>query len=84
MTDNTDRRQATRALKQLARELLDLDDETTVMVTELQCSEPGCPPIETVIAVLRVGEREQIKIHKPLAEVTRDDVVAAHAVKHDH
>lgn len=84
MTDTTDRRQATQVLKQLARELLDVDDETIVMVTELQCTEPGCPPIETVIAVLRVGAREQIKIHKPLAEVTRDDVVAALRVPHAH
>jgi hypothetical protein len=29
-----------------------LSDDTTVMVTELECREPGCPPIETVVAVL--------------------------------
>ncbi len=31
---------------------LGLAEDATVMVTELTCSEEGCPPIETVIAVL--------------------------------
>jgi len=84
MVDATDRRAASRALKQLAHELLALDDDDVVMVTELQCTEPGCPPIETVIAVLRVGARRQIKIHKPLVEVTEADVRAAIAGEHRH
>jgi hypothetical protein len=39
-------------IKSWARRLWALPDETTVMVTELECREPGCPPIETVLAVL--------------------------------
>lgn len=53
------------------------DDDTTVLVTELECSEPGCPPIETVIALLREGEQVQHKIHKPIAEVSEADVLDA-------
>ena len=32
---------------------LRLDEEATVMVSELACMEEGCPPVETVIAVFR-------------------------------
>jgi hypothetical protein len=49
-------------------------DERTILVTELACTEPGCPPVETVIALLREGEPERWKLHKPLAAVTEDDV----------
>ncbi|MEM7094264.1 MAG: hypothetical protein AAF567_14775 [Actinomycetota bacterium] len=48
-----------------------------MLVTELECSEPGCPPIETVIALLREGEQVQHKIHKPIAEVSEADVLDA-------
>jgi hypothetical protein len=39
-------------VKRWVRELFMPSDEATVMVTELHCSEPGCPPLETVIATL--------------------------------
>lgn len=51
-----------------------LGDDRSVMVTELACSEPGCPPLETVIGMLIAGDQRQYKIHKPLDEVTADDV----------
>ena len=45
------------------------------MVSELRCSEPGCPPLETMIAVLDgPGRRRQFKFHKPIADVTQDDI----------
>lgn len=56
---------------------LGLDDDAIVMVTELQCTEPGCPPLETAIAVLAGdGQRRLYKLFKPLAEVTAADVTA--------
>ncbi|MCA2985180.1 hypothetical protein [Gemmatimonas sp.] len=61
-------------IKTWARELLAIDSDTTVLVTELQCSEPGCPPIETVIAVLAPGAPRQYKVHRAIAEVTRADL----------
>ena len=57
---------------------LRLDDETVVMVSELRCSEPGCPPIETMIAVMDgPGRRRQFKFHKSIAEMTEQDVESA-------
>jgi len=55
---------------------LGLDEDAVVMVTELQCSEPGCPPLETVIAVLAGDGRRLYKVLKPMAEVTIEDVAA--------
>ncbi len=45
------------------------------MVAELECHEEGCPPVETVIAVLEgPGQTRQWKLHQPIESVTRDDV----------
>lgn len=46
-----------------------------ILVSELRCPEPGCPPTETVIAVLdSPGVRRQAKIHKPVAEIEERDL----------
>lgn len=62
-------------IKAWVEERFGLGGAETVMVTELHCSEPGCPPLETVIAILAGGSgNRQFKLHKSVAEVTRDDV----------
>lgn len=75
-------------IKTWARKALQLSDETTVMVTELECREPGCPPIETVIAVLEgPGKIKQYKVHKAAVEIGHSDVVGVIVGKephHDH
>jgi hypothetical protein len=48
-------RSDTRVLKQWVREELDLPEDTTVVVSELTCTEPGCPPLETVVSVFPEG-----------------------------
>jgi hypothetical protein len=59
---------------QVAAEL-GLDEETTVMVSELACMEEGCPPVETVIAVFRPGmPKLQFRLHRPMAEITAHDI----------
>lgn len=50
-------------------------DDDIVMVTEIACGQPGCPPLETVIALMRTGRAPvKFKLYKALAEVTEDDV----------
>lgn len=39
-------RSNTANVKRWVRELFIVSDDATVMVTELRCSEPGCPPLE--------------------------------------
>jgi hypothetical protein len=61
------------ALKDRARSVLALDDQDTVLITELRCIEPRCPPLETVLAVLPTGrEPRRWTVHLPLAEITPD------------
>jgi hypothetical protein len=64
-----------RKIKDWAYECLPISAESTVSVMELECREPGCPPIETVIAVMEQGkETRQWKFHKSIPEVTREDL----------
>jgi len=63
-----------RTIKDWAREALSLPEEGVVMATELRCTEPGCPPLETVVAVMGDGESRQFKIHKGIEDVTYEDV----------
>jgi hypothetical protein len=59
---------------QVATEL-GLDEEATVMVSELACKEEGCPPIETVIAVFRPAmQKLQFRLHRSIAEITAHDI----------
>lgn len=68
-------------LKQLAAEILAVPEGAAIMVTELQCTEPGCPPLETVIAILTgANKNRQYKIHKPACEVRREDILRAVAL----
>jgi hypothetical protein len=64
-------------IKQWVLETFELTEDMSVLVTELQCTEEGCPPLETVIAILEgPGQTRQYKLHKALVEVTLLDVAA--------
>jgi hypothetical protein len=73
-------RQAGR-VKGWVSEALGLGEGASVVVTELRCSEPGCPPVETALVVLGgaggAGGTRQYKVHKPLSEVSFEDVLRA-------
>ena len=69
-----------RSIKQWFGELLALSEEERVMVSELACHEPGCPPVETVVVVLRgARDTEMRKFHRPAHELTRAEVESAWA-----
>lgn len=55
-------------------DLLTLDPDIDISVGQLQCKEPDCPPIETVITVLS-QPAQQYKIHKALDDIERDDLI---------
>ncbi|WP_300182912.1 nitrate reductase [Bradyrhizobium sp.] len=57
------------------RERFKLDEEETIMVSELPCSDPGCPPVETHVVFWTQAGRQHFKIYKPLAEVAADDLL---------
>jgi nitrate reductase delta subunit len=54
-----------------------LTDDETVMVSEVVCSVPGCPPIETHLVFWTDAGRHHFKIFKPLADVVEDDLPPA-------
>lgn len=69
--------EAVKRLKDQVRSLLKLADDVSISVTELNCSDPDCPDIETVIAVLGDGRPRLARIHKPLPEVALEDLAEA-------
>lgn len=62
-------------IEQWVRSRLRLDDEVVVMVSALRCTDSGCPPLETMIAVLEGPEQtRRYKFHKSMAEITANDI----------
>ena len=69
-----------------ARARFALSDDDTMLVTELACAVPGCPPVETVIAfwtrapgwpaggATEQPRRYHLKVFKPVASVVEDDL----------
>jgi len=54
-----------------------LTEDDTVMVSEVACSTPGCPPIETHLVFWTDAGRHHYKIFKALADVVEDDLPPA-------
>lgn len=53
-------------------------EEVMVSVNEMQCFEPGCAPLETVVSLIAPDQQSMVfKIFKPVAEVTPAEAVAA-------
>jgi hypothetical protein len=61
-------------VREWSRTRFKLADDTAILVAELACALPGCPPLETVIAFWSEERRHHFKIFKPVAEVTSDDL----------
>jgi len=59
------------AVKQWTRDFLKLDDEAVISIGELACSDPGCPLVETVIAVFEAGRTRKWKLTRPKAALTK-------------
>jgi len=64
-------------VKTWVQQSMALPESATVMVTELACREPGCPPLETVIAILDGATQRKHTLHKAVLDVTEGDVRAA-------
>lgn len=63
-------------IKKWVREILDLPECVTVMVYELQSTEPGGPPLETLIAILEEkAETQKMKLNKPVITIVYNDLV---------
>lgn len=57
-----------------------LPESAAVLATQIECSLPGCPPLETVVAFWEPDDetrRYHFKIFKPIADVVEDDLPPA-------
>ncbi|MBV6628045.1 MAG: hypothetical protein KI793_34860 [Rivularia sp. (in: Bacteria)] len=60
-------------IKQWIYQALPIDDETSISLSQLQCTESECPSIETVINVM-TNPVQQYKIYKSIAEIEYTDI----------
>lgn len=75
--NNQVRLQKIKNIKSWAIHTLRLHSDVNLLVTELRCTEPGCPPLETVIAVLHPdGTKKQYKIDHAIDDLTQSIVMA--------
>ncbi len=61
-------------VREWTRERFKLSGDDTVMVSEIACNLPGCPPLETAIAFWSEGQRHDFKLFKRISEVNFDDL----------
>jgi len=66
--------QALEQVRGWVRKRFGLSDEAAIMVSEVACNLPGCPPLETVVAFWENEQRHHFKLFKQLREVGFDDL----------
>jgi pantothenate kinase type III len=65
-------------LKVQVRELLDLPETAAIAVNEILCADPACPGNETVILVMKPGEKTRAyKLQMAMAKVTPEALAEA-------
>jgi len=65
-------------VKDWTRRRFDLPMDAPVFVSEVTCSLPGCPPLETVVGFWTDEEtRHHFKVFKPVANVVDEDIPPA-------
>ncbi len=69
--------QALDRVTEWTRERFKLPQDAAILVSEVSCALPGCPPLETVVAFWTENGRHQFKLFKPVEEVVPDDLPPA-------
>jgi nitrate reductase delta subunit len=64
-------------LRDWTRTRFKLEDDEAIMVSEISCAVPGCPPIETHVVFWTALGRHHFKIFKPVADAIADDLPPA-------
>ncbi|MDY6902648.1 MAG: hypothetical protein SWZ49_31945 [Cyanobacteriota bacterium] len=65
--------QQIKQVKKWIYQYLNVDEATSISLSQLQCKEVECPPIETVISVM-ANPVQQYKIHKKIADIEDTDI----------
>lgn len=58
-------------LKTWTQDILTLPADIPISVNQLQCHEPGCAPVETVVAVM-TQPIQTFKIHAAVGDISKD------------
>jgi hypothetical protein len=61
-------------IKEWVRAHFGVPPDVTVLVTEIMCDQPGCAPVETIVAILDPAGRRQYKSPRPMREVKKEDI----------
>jgi hypothetical protein len=68
---------AAERVREWTRARFALPEDATIMVAEVACAVPGCPPLETLIAFWIESARHHFKVFKPVEGVAEDDLPPA-------
>ena len=66
-------REQLKQIKIWVYQTFNINREIPISINQLQCHEPNCPPVETVIAIM-TSPPKQYKIHKPISAITKPDI----------
>jgi nitrate reductase delta subunit len=67
--------EALERVREWTRARFGLPDDAAILVSEVACGLPGCPPLETVVAFWTAdATRHQFKMFKRAQEVVADDL----------
>jgi nitrate reductase delta subunit len=72
-----DERDALSRIEGWTRRRFALGADAAVMVSEVACGLPGCPPLETVVAFWEGDERHSFKLFKRAVAVAEKDLPPA-------
>jgi hypothetical protein len=75
---NAEHREALARVREWTRARFGLPEDAAILVAEVACGLPGCPPRETVVAFW-TGDatRHHFKVFKEVADVAEDDLPPA-------
>jgi hypothetical protein len=60
-------------VREWTRERFALPADVAILVSEIACGLPGCPPLETVVVFWIDETRHHFKFFKPVGDVVLDD-----------
>jgi len=61
-------------VREWTKQRFKLSDDVAILVSEVACNLPGCPPLETAVAFWSDEKRHHFKLFKAVAEVAFDDL----------
>ena len=72
---NAEQLETLEQIKSWTRERFKMADSAVILVAEVNCKIPGCPPVETVVAFWNdENMRYRFKLFMPVADVRMEDL----------